>query len=166
MRKLLPVVITVFLMACNKNEDNPNALNEQDKTFLRQVYASNRYEIEAGQQALNTSTNAGVRSFAADAINLYSAAQNDLRELIAKINFSPDTTRIPVQAPLFSDMSGHVFDTAYMKSRVTTHQNMLAVYQNQMNEGNHTYVRYYYFNKYFEGIRSNYLRADSIARAL
>lgn len=166
MRKLLPVMIALSLIACNKNEDNPNTLNDQDKAFLTQVYASNRNEIEAGQIALNTSSKETVRSFASDAVNFYTAAQKDLRELISKISFNPDTTRIPVQGSLFADLGGYTFDTAYMKSRVLTHRNLLAVYQNQMNEGNHPYVRYYYFNKYFEGIRTNYLKADSIARDL
>lgn len=166
MRKLLPVMIALFLLACNKNEDNPNSLNEQDKAFLTQVYASNRNEIEAGQIALNSSSNVTIRNFAREAVNFYTSAQNDLRELISKITFNLDTTRIPVQGSLFADLGGYTFDTSYMKSRVATHRNLLAVYQNQMNEGNHTYVRYYYFNKYFEGIRTNYLKADSIARSL
>lgn len=167
MRKLLhAIIISIFLLACNKGNEDPNSLNEQDKVFLRQVYISNKIEIEAGQLALNTSNNTMVRNFARDVVNYYNRAQMDLKEVFNKVAFQLDSNLIPAQGLLFSDLSGYTFDTSYMKSRVITHRNLLSVFQNELNEGNHTYVRYYYLNKYLDGIRSYSLQADSIARAL
>lgn len=167
MRKSLPLALSLlFLAACSKNNENPNALNDQDRIFLNKVYQVNKTESEAGQLALDKSTDGGLKNFAQSAIATYSAAQKDLFELVNKIGFRLDTNSVQTMSASLNELSGHSFDMAYIQSRVSSHRQILGIYQSELNEGNQTYVRYYYLNKYIDRIRLLFQQADSLSRRM
>jgi putative membrane protein len=168
MRKLLPVVIATLLIACKKDNDNPNEVNSTDKNFLIQTYLAAKGEIQAGQLALNKSGNGMVQSFGQRIIADYKAAQTDLIAVANKLNFSlTDTTMIGNRSiSYFDELSGYSFDTAYLQSRMQSQLELLRKFQIELNNGNNTYVRYYFLNKYIDKVRAYYQEADSISRAL
>lgn len=168
MRKVLPVAMMLVLLSCYKKDVEPNKLNETDKVFLNQIFVANKAEIEAGQMALRNSSHPMVQKFANEVIEHYSLSQADIRDVLQTIGYAlTDTTMVQAQSlATLSTMTGYSFDTAYAKSRVVSHQSMLRQYQTELNEGNHTYVRYYFLNRNVDQVRSNFYKADSISNVL
>jgi putative membrane protein len=167
MRKLLPVVIATLMIACKKNNDNPNDVNATDKAFLVQAYQAGREEIKTGQLALNRSNDQAVKTFAQNLIAGYTEAQSDLIAVANKIGFAlTDTVSVRAQTiSALNDLNGFSFDTAYTASRVRTQMAVLSIYQNELNNGNNTYVRYYFLQKHLDKVRAFFQQADSLSRA-
>jgi putative membrane protein len=167
MRKLLPVVIATLLIACKKNDRNPNEVNSTDKNFLIQTYLAAKAEIEAGQLALNKSGNAVVQNLGQRIIADYKAAQTDLIAVANKLKFSlSDTATIGSRRITYlNELNGYSFDTAYIQSSMRSQSGLLRNFQDELNNGNNTYVRYYFLNKYIDKVRAYYSEADSISRA-
>lgn len=168
MRKLLPVVIATFMIACKKENNNPNTVNATDKNFLIQTYLASKAETQAGRLALNKSNSAIIQNFGQRISIDYDAMQMDIIAVANKLNFAlTDTSAISAQSVSnLNELNGYSFDTAYILSRMRTQFNTLNNFQNEMNNGNNTYVRYYFLNKYVDKIRNYYLEADSISRAM
>jgi len=168
MRKLLPVVLAIFIIACKKENDNPNTVNPTDKNFLIQTYLASKAETQAGQLALNKSSSVTIQNFGQRMMTDYNAMRTDLIAVANKLNFAlTDTSEINAQSVSnLNELNGYSFDTAYVHSRVQTQFNTLSNFQNELNNGNNTYVRYYFLNKYIDKIKTYYLEADSIFRAL
>jgi predicted outer membrane protein len=168
MRKLLPVVIATLMIACKKNNDNPNEVNSTDKTFLLQTYLAGKEEIKAGQLAISKTSNAAVKEFGQQIIDGYRMAQSDIVDVANKLNLAlTDTVSISTRgSSTLGELSGYSFDTAYIKSRARSQMVMLGIFQNELNNGNNTYVRYYYLNKYIDKVQDYFHKADSLSRAL
>jgi putative membrane protein len=168
MRKLLPVVITTLMIACTKNTDNPNEVNATDKSFLIQAYQAGKEEIRTGQLALSQSTNPAIKAFAQNLISGYTDAQSDLLAVASKVGFAlTDTFTLRTQtASALTAFNGDSFDTAYAGSRMRSQMKVLSIFQNELNNGNNTYIRYYYFNKYIDQVRKYFRQADSLSKAL
>ena len=167
MRKVLPVVMIVLLFSCSKRNDDPNALNNEDRLFISSLIRSHQIEIRESQLALNRSQHPAVRMFASAAIEQYTAARQDVMDVISRVDYDlRDTASVSVRDEAHSGyLAGYDFDTAFMKSRVRSHQVMTELYRNEINNGNHTYVRNYLVNRGLEQVRTNWLKADSIVRA-
>jgi predicted outer membrane protein len=166
MRMLLPfVVLTTLSIACNKDDDNPNAVNSSDKNFLIQTFQAARAEIKAGGLALINSNSSVVQNFSQRVITDYRSMQSDIKAVADKINFAlTDTVALTIQSA--NNVSGYSFDTAYIRSTARNQINLLSIFQNETNTGNNTYVRHYFLNKYVDMIKAYYLEADSIFRTL
>ena len=168
MRKLLPVVITTLMIACTKSSDNPNEVNATDKAFLVQAYQAGKEEIRTGQMALSQSANPAIKTLAQNLISGYTDAQSDLLAVASKVGFAlTDTFSLRTQtASTLTALSGDSFDTAYAGSRMRSQMKVLSIFQNELNNGNNTYIRYYYFNKYVDQVRKYFSQADSLSKAL
>ena len=168
MRKVLPVAMMFILLSCYKKDVDPNTLNKTDKVFLNQVFVANKAEIEAGQMALRKSSHPLVQQFAISAIDHYSWSQADMNEVLQTIGYAlTDTAMVHAQSmATLNSLEGFSFDTAYINSRVKSHEALVRQYQQELNEGNHTYVRYYFLNRNLDQVRKNFYKADSISRVL
>ena len=168
MRKLLPVVmIATFIVACKKNTDNPNAVNSTDKSFLTQTYLASKAEIQLGKLALNKTGSPTVQSFGQRIMARYKEVQSDLIAVASKINFLlTDTVMISNQTTsALNELNGLAFDMAYMRNVASNQRKTLENFQNELTNGNNTYVRYYFLNKYIDNIRAFYIEADSLSRS-
>jgi predicted outer membrane protein len=116
---------------------------------------------------LNKANSSAVQNFAQKIIGGYKDVQSDLIAVANKVNFSlTDTVSIERQAiASLNELNGYSFDTAYMRSSASN-QNMLDIFQKELNNGNNTSVRYYFLNKYIDKIKGYYIEADSISRRL
>lgn len=167
MKRMLPVAMMALLLSCNKHDDNPNAVNAVDKQFMIQTYLDNRTEIQSSQMALNLSTNSDVRYFANALFRQSSFAQSDLIAVAKQINFSlTDTASENYQSASTTNGTTGYSDTGYIRNSARILQSSLRSFQNELNEGNNTYLRHYYLNKYVNGIKDYYLLADSLSRKL
>lgn len=168
MRKLLPVVIATLLISCSKKSDDPNQVNSTDRNFIVQAYLATRTEIAAGQLTTNQATDPIVRDFGRRIVADYKMIQADLMAVADKINFAlGDTGSVQSQAMgNLTELTGRSFDTAYIISRVQSHSSILKIFQEEMNSGNNTYLRYYFLHKHMDKIKNYYLEADSISRLM
>jgi putative membrane protein len=166
---MLPVtVITLLAIACNKNNDNPNAVNSTDKDFIIQTYVAVKSEIQTAWLAMSKTSNQSIQSFGQKIVTGYQFLQTDLIAVANKLNF-PLTDTVTITSRSISGLnllSGYSFDTAYMHNSARSHMYLLTNFQNELNKGNNTYVRYYFLNKYTDQVKSLYLEADSISRGL
>jgi putative membrane protein len=167
MKKVLPVaVIATLLMSCQKDK-NPNEVNAADKAFILQTYMAGKAEIAAGELALVKSANPIVQNFGQRVIADYRMAQSDLVAVAEKLDLSlTDTVATTIQSVSgLGEFTGISFDTAYLGSRTRSHMNTLSIFQEELNNGNNPYVRYYFLNKYIDKIRAYYSEADSLSRS-
>ena len=165
MKRMLPAaIILVLLVSCTKRDDNPNAVNQTDKDFMLQTYFTNKILIQSGKLALNQSNNSSIKYFSQSIVRQSEFAQTDLIAVANKINFNlSDTSK---NNPLPANATSEYSDAVYIKNNAAVLQSFLLVFQKELNEGNNTYLRYYYLNKYVGGIKEFYLFADSLSRKL
>lgn len=168
MRKLLPVVIATLLISCSKKNEHPNQINSTDKNFIVQTYFATKAEIEAGRLTTSRANDPVVKDFGHRIVTDYEILQADLLAVAEKINFIlEDSFFVQAQSITnLSDLSGRSFDTAYINSRVKSHFSLLESFRDEMNNGNNTYLRYYFLHKHMDKIKDYYLEADSIGRLM
>lgn len=168
MRKVLPLVIATLMIACKKNKDNPNEVNSTDQTFLIQIYQAGREEIKAGKLAIERASDPAVRRLGQDILAGYQNAQSDVIDVASKLNLSlADTAMVHGQGVgALGEVSTYSFDTAYVRSRTKTQLAILHLFQDELNNGNNPYVRYYFLNRHIDKVRTYLHRADSLSRAL
>ncbi len=166
MRKLLPVTIATLLISCSKDNDNPNAVNSTDKSFIIKTYLATQAEIAAGLLTAAQGSDPLIKDFARRLGDDYKTMQQDLVEVANKVSFAlADTFSVSAYSLTgLSDLSGYIFDTTYINSRVRSHSSLLKIFQDEMNNGNNTYVRYYFLHKHLDKVKYHYLKADSISR--
>lgn len=168
MKRMLPAaIILVLLVSCTKREDNPNAVNQTDKDFILKTYLTNKSLIQSGKLALNQSNNSSIKYFSQAIVRQSQFAQTDLIAVATKINFNLSDTSLNNPPSGFTGSAATEYsDAAYIKNSADVLQSSLRVFQKELNEGNNTYLRYYYLNKYVSGIKEFYLFADSLSRKL
>jgi predicted outer membrane protein len=72
----------MFAPAAAANAKRMTAEQREERRFLRDAAANNRFEAEASRMALGKSNNPGVRSFAATLINYHASANNELLHML------------------------------------------------------------------------------------
>jgi predicted outer membrane protein len=155
------------MIGCNKQNDNPNAVNSTDKNFLIQTYVAAK-QTQSCTLALNKSSSPSIRNFSQKVLGKYKAMETDLIAIAYKLNLAlTDTTSIGNESLNdLNELNGYSFDSAYIRSTAKSQMNALSLFENEINNGNNTYVRYYFVNKYIDDVRSLYFEADSISRVL
>jgi putative membrane protein len=160
------LVVAVFMFSCDK--DNDNDLNSTDRMFVTQVSIGNNAEIAAGQLAATKAENAAVKAFGQMMATEHGMAQTELKSVGTSAGISVadtvDAEHVALMARLNS-LSGHSFDTAYMRSQVKDHQKTLDIFQSELNSGNHQQVKAY-ASKYQPHIQMHFQKADSLSRAI
>ena len=145
---LIGALSTVFIVsACDKDDDDNNeATNEQDKTFVMQAAISNRSEIELGELAITNATNPSVKEFAQMMVTSHTTAQADLAEVTDDLDLgladSLDAENKMLEQTL-STLTGAAFDQQYMASQVAAHQKTLANFDTEINAGMNQQVKGY-----------------------
>lgn len=167
MKKLLLAgsLMVAILTACDKDKDNNNP-NSTDQNFMTQVAIGNKAEIMAGQLAATKSTNAGVQAFGQMMVTEHGQAQTDLQTLAASLGRTlPDTVDAEHQALMtrLNSLSGEAFDTVYINSQVNDHQKTVAVFQDEISNGDNSSVKSY-ANQYLPHIQMHLQKADSLSK--
>jgi putative membrane protein len=154
------------ITACTKHNENNN-VNAADQSFMNQIAVHNKAEIAAAQLALSKTNDASVKAFGQMMVASYSKADVELQKIAAEVHFQLDDAAVSQRQvlPGLDALSGFSFDTAYMNNEVKTHKNILSIYQMAFNEGNNASVKGY-VHRNIDVVEMNYLKADSVARAL
>lgn len=166
MKRMLPAVLVVLLMACNKKDDNPNAINAMDRNFILQMYAINKIEIQSAQAPLSQSNNNSIQRLAKATFMQFMSAQSDLLALAKEIKFDLSDTASENQQSMFETINTNGYtDVGFIKANVQTLQSAMNLFQKELNEGNNTYLQHYYINKYVSGTKDLYWFADSLSKS-
>jgi putative membrane protein len=135
---LLAMMILAF-SACNNDDDGPNnPVSVQDRSFALNATYSNLAEIGMGELAVSEATDESVQDFAEMMVNDHTNAQNQLANLSESLDIAiPDTLKSEhrmIQSQL-SGLDGGHFDSAYITSQVTAHQEAQQIFQTQIDQG-------------------------------
>jgi len=165
MKKLLCAAIIIAAFSCNKDDNNNNVVSQMDRDFMMNASVTNTAEIQAGQLASTKASDTAIKSFGLLMVAEHTTAQNDLKALGASVNVgitdSADAATAALMAQL-NALSGRAFDSAYINSQVTGHQEAIDLFTNEINSGNSDAVQAY-ANTYLPHIQMHKAKADSIA---
>jgi putative membrane protein len=130
------VIASLGWVACDDDDDNaltkPN-LNETDETFVEVAAKSNMAEIEFGTLAATKATDPALKTFAQEMVTEHTTAKNELKDLAD--DFSgiewPNDLDEGHEAILtqLNDAEGYTFDSLYIKSQVTLHEDAVSAFQ-------------------------------------
>ncbi len=167
MKKTIIVLTAMVAMwACNKDDSSLNSsLNATDQNFIIQASYSNHAQINGGQLAVTKAVSDSVKAYSQRMISDYSAAQQALDSIGVYVHVQTPQVADTIHQVLIQEMgnlSGIAFDTTYMRTQVTDHQNLIALYQYEINTGSNIVLKNY-ANVYLITIQSNYNSALSIA---
>lgn len=164
-------VATICMISCkkddNKNNDS-NTPNATDNNFMTQAAYANRSEVELGQLALTKSSNDSVKLFAQMIINDHTAAIASLDSLAASYSVTLPTATDSAHTVIKDSLntySGYTFDTAFINGQVREHQRLIAVYQDEISNGNADNIQNY-ANNHLSTLQSNKQFADSVSANL
>jgi putative membrane protein len=162
---------TIMMISCNKDDDNiidNNVPNATDNNFMTNAAYANRSEVDLAELALTKSSNDSVKMFAQMMITDHSAAIVSLDSLAGRYNFvlptGPDSAHLVVKDSLTA-YSGYTFDTAYINGQVRDHQQLVAIYQDEVSNGSADSAKAY-ASRLLPTLQSHLALADSISANL
>jgi putative membrane protein len=157
-------IAALCVWACNKGEDPEIPPSKLDRTFMTQASFANNDEVAAGYVATTKAQDASVKAFGGFMVTEHTTAQNDLKAIAEKWSISLPETPDSVHLMLIQKMSmlsGHTFDTAYIKSQLNDHQTAIDLFTQEAMNGENKKLRDY-ANKYLPHIKMHKMVADSI----
>ncbi len=125
----------------NSNMTNTAMNGAADVTptgFMTGAAYGDNAEIAAAKMALEKTKNAEVKQFAQQMIAEHTKANNELKALATKKNFTPPTdldAEHKTMADSMMKMTGEDFDRDYIKGQVADHQKVVALFEAQANGG-------------------------------
>jgi putative membrane protein len=105
------------------------AQKDADKEFVRKAIMGNHAEIDAGNLALQKSSNADVKKFAQKMVDDHTAMLNDMNKVADDLHIkAPQTAsgKDKAEAARMSALSANAFDSAYVKAMVKDHKKDVA----------------------------------------
>jgi putative membrane protein len=140
------VMAAVCVMGCNKliNHNGNNNLSQMDRDFMTQASYANNGEVAAGGVAVVRAMDTAVKAFGAFMVTEHTAAQTELQAIADSIMLptTPDSAHVMLVQKL-QTLSGHTFDTAYVKSQVDDHKKALVLFEQEADYGGNTKLRNY-----------------------
>lgn len=148
-------LILLPLAACNTNRSNPmdatvpqpipaaTTANAQDQSFAQTAAASDQFEIQSSQLALEKSHSRPVRAYAQRMIDEHTASSQKLAALASRKGMNVSGVLDPTQQQLLSTLqsSNRGFDQAYMRGQATGHTATVSAYQTEISGGSDPEVR-------------------------
>lgn len=165
---ILGSLTALIFSACKKDDNsNSNTVSASDKTFVMQASMSNTAEVQAGNLASSKASSAAVKAFAQYMVTEHTTAQTDLQKVASTYNLtladSVDASHVALLSQL-NALSGRAFDSVYIHSQITDHQNALNLFNNEISSGTNASVKNY-ASTYKPHIQMHLNMADSISHS-
>ncbi|MBV9829863.1 MAG: DUF4142 domain-containing protein [Alphaproteobacteria bacterium] len=142
----------------------PPAPVSADQQFLDQAASGGMAEVEMGRMAEQQTKNRAVRAFAARMVRDHSAANNKLMALAKRENMTPGPGTPPDTSSL-SGQSGPDFDKAYISGQVQAHQDTIAAFEAEANNGQDAGLKRFARSS-LPMLRSHLHQAEALAKRL
>jgi putative membrane protein len=153
MKKLSFIILSFvifFAMSCTGDRDRSRTGDDRvmagsdnqqnrDRDFVREAASAGMLEVELGRYAQQNAQNQRVRNFAQMIVRDHSQANDELRAIAQRKNFTiPGTMENNHQNKLdrFRDKKGSEFDKDYMKEMVDEHEDDVDRFKKYAEEGN------------------------------
>lgn len=114
-------------------------VNPVDQQFAMQAAASDQFEIQSSQTALQKSHSQRVRQFAQHMIDAHTQTTQQLSGIASSKGMAMQPTLQPDQQKMLADLQamngGRAFDRAYLNDQVMGHSAAVTLFQNEIANG-------------------------------
>jgi len=139
MRTLVSACLLIAFIAFGCKKDNQSGGGSStDQDFTSQASMDNFTEISLGQVAKAKAADTAIVRYADQVIAERVQASAQLKDIASRLKISAPDTMNAQQAVLktqLSALSGREFDSVYIHSEITSHDNAVVLYQHEMNFG-------------------------------
>ncbi|MEG4022550.1 MULTISPECIES: DUF4142 domain-containing protein [unclassified Microcoleus] len=119
-------------------ETSPNSLSSRDRTFVMQAGQLSMLEVQLGRLAVQRGSSAGVKQYGQEMVDEHTRANQELMQLAMQKEVELPA-EISSQNKALSDrlsrLSGTSFDTAYKQAMIESHNQAIALFQAQSQQG-------------------------------
>ncbi|MEG4247412.1 DUF4142 domain-containing protein [Microcoleus sp. AT3-A2] len=119
-------------------ETSPNSLSSQDRNFVMQAGQIGMLEVELGRLAVQRGSSAGVKQYGQEMVEEHTRANQELMQLVMQKQVELPTEMSTQNTALMerlSGLSGRSFDTAYKQAMIESHNQAIALFQAQSQQG-------------------------------
>ena len=119
-------------------ETSPNSLSSRDRTFVMQAGQLSMMEVELGRLAVQRGSSAGVKQYGQEMVEDHTRANQELMQLAMQKKVELPTEMSTQNTALIdrlSGLSGKSFDTAYKQAMIDSHNQAIALFQAQSQQG-------------------------------
>lgn len=117
---------------------SPNSLSSRDRTFVMQAGQLSMLEVELGRLAMQRGSSAGVKQYGQEMVEEHTRANQELMQLVMQKKVELPTEMSTQNTALMerlSGLSGRSFDTAYKQAMIDSHNQAIALFQAQSQQG-------------------------------
>ncbi|MBD1829509.1 DUF4142 domain-containing protein [Microcoleus vaginatus GB1-A2] len=119
-------------------QTSPNSLSSRDRTFVMQAGQMSMMEVELGRLAVQRGSSAGVKQYGQEMVEEHTRANQELMQLVMQKQVELPTEMSTQNTALMkrlSGLSGTSFDTAYKQAMIESHNQAIALFQAQSQQG-------------------------------
>ena len=119
-------------------QTSPNSLSSRDRTFVMQAGQLSMMEVELGRLAVQRGSSAGVKQYGQEMVEEHTRANQELMQLAMQKKVELPTemsTQNTAMIDRLSGLSGRSFDTAYKQAMIDSHNQAIALFQAQSQQG-------------------------------
>ncbi|WP_445175124.1 DUF4142 domain-containing protein [Microcoleus sp.] len=119
-------------------QTSPNSLSSRDRTFVMQAGQLGMLEVELGRLAVQRGSSAGVKQYGQEMVEEHTRANQELMQLAMQKKVELPTEMSTQNTTLIdqlSGLSGKSFDTAYKQAMIDSHNQAIALFQAQSQQG-------------------------------
>lgn len=119
-------------------QTSPNSLSSRDRTFVMQAGQLSMMEVELGRLAVQRGSSAGVKQYGQQMVEEHTQANQELMQLAMQKQVELPTemsTQNTAMIDRLSGLSGRSFDTAYKQAMIDSHNQAIALFQAQSQQG-------------------------------
>ena len=162
----------MLVYSCKDDDDDDNSGNNganagktADSIFVAKASMGNAAEIQIGSLASTHSNDSGIQWFGQMMVDDHTLAKANLTAIANYLNMyapdAPDAAHAALLAQL-TTLYGPTFDSVYIHNMVTDHQEMVTVFQDEINNGSNAQVTGF-ANTNLPTIQMHQHLADSLA---
>jgi len=119
-------------------QTSPNSLSSRDRTFVMQAGQLSMMEVELGRLAVKRGSSAGVKQYGQEMVEDHTRANQELMQLAMQKKVELPTEMSTQNTALIdrlSGLSGRSFDTAYKQAMIDSHNQAIALFKAQSQQG-------------------------------
>jgi putative membrane protein len=117
---------------------SPNSLSSRDRTFVMQAGQLSMMEVELGRLAVQRGSSPSVKQYGQEMVEDHTRANQELMQLAMQKQVELPTemsTQNTAMIDRLSGLSGTSFDTAYKQAMIESHNQAIALFQAQSQQG-------------------------------
>ncbi|MEG4224822.1 DUF4142 domain-containing protein [Microcoleus sp. N9_B2] len=119
-------------------ETSPNSLSSQDKNFVMQAGQIGMLEVQLGKLAVERGSSPSVKQYGQEMVEEHTRANEELMQLAMQKEVKLPTEMSSQNTALMerlSGLSGTSFDSAYKQAMIESHNQAIALFQAQSQQG-------------------------------